>query len=74
MIRSGPAIAAALIAASISFLQPVFAEEETDQRFGTVHFDTSCNDITQQRSTVQGLVVEKKYQAVSPLSQGVCPK
>src|SRR4029077_12779432 len=49
MIRSPCAVAAALIAASISFSQPVFSEEETDQRFGTVHFDTSCNDIAQRR-------------------------
>ena len=49
MIRSPSAVAAALIAASVSFSQPVFSEEETDQRFGTVHFDTSCNDIAQRR-------------------------
>ena len=49
MIRSASAVAAALIAASILFSQPVFGEEETDQRFGTVHFDTSCNDIAQRR-------------------------
>jgi hypothetical protein len=49
MIRSPSAVAAALIAASVSFSQPVFSEEETDQRFGTIHFDTSCNDIAQRR-------------------------
>jgi tetratricopeptide (TPR) repeat protein len=49
MIRSASAVAAALIAASVSFSQPVFGEEETDQRFGTVHFDTSCNDTAQRR-------------------------
>ena len=25
-------------------------------------------------TTVQGLIIEKKYQPVSPLSQAVCPK
>jgi hypothetical protein len=45
MTGSASPIAAALIASSVSFLQPVFGEEESDQRFGTIHFDTSCNDI-----------------------------
>jgi hypothetical protein len=49
MIKSAPAIAAALIAAGVSFLPPAFGEEEADQQFGTVHFDTSCNDIAQRR-------------------------
>ena len=49
MIRSASAVAAASIAASISCAQPIFAQEETDQRFGTVHFDTSCNEIAQRR-------------------------
>ena len=49
MIRSASAVAAALIAASVSFSQPVFSEEETDQRLGTVHFDTSCNEVAQRR-------------------------
>ena len=49
MIRSASAVAAASIAASISCAQPIFAQEETDQRFGTVHFDTSCNEVAQRR-------------------------
>ena len=49
MIRSAFAVAAASIAASVSFSPPVFAQEETDQRFGTVHFDTSCNEVAQRR-------------------------
>ena len=49
MIRSPSAVAAALIAASVSFSQPVFSQEETDQRFGTVHFATSCNETAQRR-------------------------
>src|SRR3984893_10672406 len=49
MIRSAFIFAAAWIAAGFSFSQPIFAEEETDQRLGTIHFDTSCNDIAQRR-------------------------
>src|SRR6478736_129634 len=48
MIRSAFALVAA-IAAGFSCAQPVLAQEETDQRFGTVHFDTSCNDVAQRR-------------------------
>src|SRR6266849_4520680 len=49
MIRSALAVAAASIAASVSFSQPVLAQDETDQRFGTVHFETSCNEVAQRR-------------------------
>src|SRR6266581_4481856 len=49
MIRSAFTVAAASIAASTSFSQPAFAQEETDQRLGTVHFETSCNEIAQRR-------------------------
>ena len=49
MIKSGFAVAAAAIAASVSFSQPVFGQEETDQRLGTVHFETSCNEVAQRR-------------------------
>src|SRR6201982_1485111 len=49
MIRSAFAVAAASIAASVSFPQPVLAQDETDQRFGTVHFETSCNETAQRR-------------------------
>ena len=49
MFRSALAVAGASIAANISFSQPIFAQEETDQRFGTVHFDTSCNEVAQRR-------------------------
>src|SRR5262250_3157162 len=49
MIRSAFAVAAASIAASVSFSPPVFAQDESDQRFGTVHFDTSCNEVAQRR-------------------------
>src|SRR5262249_27767011 len=49
MIRSASTIAAASIAATISLSQPVLAQEDTDQRLGTVHFETSCNDVAQRR-------------------------
>ena len=49
MIKSAYVVAAASIAANVSFPQPVFAQEETDQRLGTVHFETSCNEIAQRR-------------------------
>jgi Tfp pilus assembly protein PilF len=48
MIRSAFALAAA-ITAGVSRTQPVRAQDETDQRFGTVHFDTSCNEVAQRR-------------------------
>src|SRR5512138_859964 len=49
MIRSAFAVAAASIAASVSFSQSTFSQEETDQRLGTVHFETSCNEVAQRR-------------------------
>src|SRR5947208_1506387 len=49
MIRSALAVAAASIAASLSFSLPIFGQEETDQRLGTVHFDISCNEVAQRR-------------------------
>src|SRR5215472_12007350 len=49
MIRSALAVAAASIAVSVSFSQPIVAQEETDQRLGTVHFETSCNEVAQRR-------------------------
>src|SRR3954470_892130 len=42
-------IAAASIAVGISLSPPIFAQEDTDQRFGTVHFETSCNEAAQRR-------------------------
>ncbi len=49
MPRSAFAFAAGSIAVALSFSQPVFAQEETDQRLGTVHFETSCNEGAQSR-------------------------
>jgi tetratricopeptide (TPR) repeat protein len=47
MLGSAFALAAASLAASFS--QPVLGQEETDQRLGTVHFETSCNEVAQRR-------------------------
>jgi tetratricopeptide (TPR) repeat protein len=50
MIRSSLATAlAATIAAGISSVQLAFAQDESDQRLGTVHFETSCNETAQRR-------------------------
>jgi tetratricopeptide (TPR) repeat protein len=49
MIRSAFVVAAASIAAILAAPQPAPGQEETDQRFGTVHFETSCNEIAQRR-------------------------
>src|SRR5215204_7266318 len=50
MIRSSFAVAiGATLAAGLSAAPPAFGQEETDQRFGTVHFETSCNEAAQRR-------------------------
>jgi Tfp pilus assembly protein PilF len=49
MIRSAFAVASASIAVSMLFSQPIVAQDETDQRLGTVHFETSCNEVAQRR-------------------------
>src|SRR5262245_23723000 len=50
MIRSSLATAlAATVAAGPSFAPPAFAQDESDQRLGTVHFMTSCNETAQRR-------------------------
>jgi tetratricopeptide (TPR) repeat protein len=46
---SFPGVAAAALAGAISCVQPALAQEEADQRLGTVHFQTSCNDSAQRR-------------------------
>src|ERR1700704_3729345 len=40
------AIGAALLLSSVA---PAFAEDREDTRFGTVHFQTSCNEVAQRR-------------------------
>ena len=42
-------VAAATAAAGICFAQSTHAQEESDQRLGTVHFQTSCNETAQRR-------------------------
>jgi tetratricopeptide (TPR) repeat protein len=50
MIRSSFAVAiAATLAAGMSSAQLAFAQDESDQRLGTVHFQTSCNETAQRR-------------------------
>src|ERR1700753_2317531 len=41
-------LTAATALSSLSAL-PAFAQEESDQRLGTVHFPTSCNETAQRR-------------------------
>jgi tetratricopeptide (TPR) repeat protein len=38
-----------MLAAGLSAAPQAFGQEETDQRFGTVHFQTSCNETAQRR-------------------------
>src|SRR5215468_9379976 len=50
MIRTSFAVSTAI--ASIAWIAsgpPALSQEETDQRLGTVHFDTSCNETAQRR-------------------------
>ncbi len=41
--------AAAALTIGMSFALPAASEEESDQRLGTVHFATSCNEVAQRR-------------------------
>jgi Tfp pilus assembly protein PilF len=43
------ASAIAMAATTASFTPPALAQEDTDQRLGTVHFATSCNETAQRR-------------------------
>src|SRR6266478_3810117 len=50
MIRTSLATAlAAIVAAGLASAQSAFAQDESDQRLGTVHFVTSCNETAQRR-------------------------
>src|SRR6266545_1997854 len=42
-------LASAIAMAATSFTPPALAQEDTDQRLGTVHFATSCNETAQRR-------------------------
>jgi hypothetical protein len=46
---SSRAIAAIAATAWLSGAQPVLAQDVSDERFGRVHFSTSCNEIAQRR-------------------------
>jgi tetratricopeptide (TPR) repeat protein len=49
-MRSSFSVAiAGVFAAGLSAAPAAFAQDETDQRFGTVHFATSCNETAQRR-------------------------
>src|SRR5258708_13404681 len=50
MIRYSLATAlAAIVATGLASAQSAFAQDESDQRLGTVHFVTSCNETAQRR-------------------------
>src|SRR6195256_3267256 len=50
MIRASLACAAVVtIAGTFSLALPGFGQEESDQRLGTVHFETSCSEAAQRR-------------------------
>src|SRR5712671_6809341 len=50
MIKSSFAVAiGAALAAGLSAASPAFGQEDPDQRLGTVHFATSCNETAQRR-------------------------
>jgi tetratricopeptide (TPR) repeat protein len=49
MTRPALGVAAVALAASIACVQPVPAQDTTEQRLGTVHFQTSCNETAQRR-------------------------
>src|ERR1700751_1831152 len=50
MIKSSLAtVLAATVAAGLASTQSAFAQDESDQRLGTVHFATSCNETAQRR-------------------------
>ena len=50
MIRSSVmTVLAATVAVGLASALPAFAQDESDQRLGTVHFVTSCSDTAQRR-------------------------
>src|SRR5262244_1005012 len=50
MIKSASAtVLAAIVAAGLASAQSAFGQDESDQRLGTVHFATSCNETAQRR-------------------------
>ena len=49
MIKTSLPALAVTLSLGVSFTQPAFAQKDVDQRFGTVHFATSCNEVAQRR-------------------------
>src|SRR6476659_8451316 len=49
MIRASIASAIAVAVTVLNPVAPAFGQDETDQRYGTVHFATSCNETAQRR-------------------------
>jgi len=49
MIRSGSAIVVSVLGAWLAVVPPATAQDDAEQRFGTVHFPTSCNETAQRR-------------------------
>src|SRR5215510_6755528 len=51
VVKTAPGVAiAALLAAGLWVAAPAVSQQDsTDQRFGTVHFPTSCNEVAQRR-------------------------
>jgi Tfp pilus assembly protein PilF len=49
MTRSSCGVATAVAAIAVSISSPAASQEEKEQRFGNVHFQTSCNDTAQRR-------------------------
>ena len=49
MTRAYAIVAAATLTIGMSFASPAASQEETEQRLGTVHFETSCNEVAQRR-------------------------
>jgi hypothetical protein len=61
MIRASIVGAIAVAATAWSPFGPLaFGRDETDQRFGTVHFDTSCN-VTAQRRFDRGMRYQHSF-------------
>ena len=49
MFKASLTALAAILSLGESFAQPALAQEDVDQRFGAVHFPTSCNEVAQRR-------------------------
>src|ERR1700722_6087271 len=49
MIRTSVAGVIAVAVTALSPAAPAFGQDQTDQRYGSVHFATSCNDTAYRR-------------------------